>query len=122
MRRGETDQVGLEWLTTVFDRHTKAKARHCRDYRLLITDGHGSHLNLTFLDRCEARRIVVEARRIVVAPFPSHSTHRLPPLKRRRKRQKPLKNYLLDLEDAGQDAPVIFSPAKIRGLERERLR
>ena len=67
------DQVGLQWLINVFDRHTKAKARHGRDYRLLITDGHGSHFNLAFLDQCEARRIIV-------AIFPSHSTHRLQPL------------------------------------------
>jgi len=40
--------------------------------------------------------------------------------KRKRKRQNPLKNYLLDPEDAEQGAPVVFSPAKIqRARERE---
>ena len=67
------DQLGLEWLINVFDRHTKAKARQGRDYRLLITDGHGSHVNLAFLDWCDQHRILV-------AVFPSHSTHRLQPL------------------------------------------
>jgi hypothetical protein len=67
------DQLGLEWLINVFDRHTKAKARQGRDYRLLITDGHGSHVNLSFLDWCDQHRILV-------AIFPSHSTHRLQPL------------------------------------------
>ncbi|OAQ58563.1 DDE superfamily endonuclease, CENP-B-like protein [Purpureocillium lilacinum] len=37
-------ELGKEWLTSVFDRFTKAKARNGRDYRLLITDGHSSHL------------------------------------------------------------------------------
>jgi hypothetical protein len=63
----------LEWLTNVFDRYTKVKARHGRDYRLLIINGHGSHVNLIFLDQCETRRIIV-------AVFPSHSTYRLQPL------------------------------------------
>jgi hypothetical protein len=64
------DQIGLEWLIGVFNRHTKAKARQGRDYRLLIIDGHGSHVNLAFLDWCDAHRIIV-------AVFPSHSIHRL---------------------------------------------
>ena len=67
------DQIGLEWLINVFDRHTKAKARQGRDYRLLIIDGHGSHVTLAFLDWSDIHRIIV-------AVFPSHSTHRLQPL------------------------------------------
>jgi hypothetical protein len=67
------DQIGLEWLINTFDRHTKAKARQGRDYRLLIIDGHGSHVNLAFLDWCDAHRIIV-------AVFPPHSTHKLQPL------------------------------------------
>ena len=40
--------------------------------------------------------------------------------KRKRKRQKPLKNYLFNPEDVEQDAPVIFSPEKIqRARERK---
>ena len=38
------DDVALSWLEQVFDRHTKEKAG--RSYRLLIVDGHGSHLSM----------------------------------------------------------------------------
>ncbi|TKA70473.1 hypothetical protein B0A55_10853 [Friedmanniomyces simplex] len=38
---------------------TKRKARNGRDYRLLIVDGHGSHINMRFLDVCLADRILV---------------------------------------------------------------
>jgi hypothetical protein len=55
----------------VFDRYTKPKAR--REWRLLIVDGHGSHLTMRFLDWCKANRILVAA-------FPPLSTHRLQPL------------------------------------------
>jgi hypothetical protein len=67
------DDLGYEWLTTVFDRYTKQKARQGRDYRMLILDGHGSHVNMQFLDWCHEHRILV-------AVFPPHSTHRLQPL------------------------------------------
>ncbi|KID97311.1 DDE superfamily endonuclease, CENP-B-like protein, partial [Metarhizium majus ARSEF 297] len=66
-------ELGKEWLIGVFDRFTKAKARNGRDYRLLITDGHSSHVNMDFLEWCEQHRIIV-------AVFPPHSTHRLQPL------------------------------------------
>ncbi|KAH7460894.1 hypothetical protein FOMA001_g19363 [Fusarium oxysporum f. sp. matthiolae] len=42
-------ELGKEWLIGVFDRFTKAKARNGRDYRLLITDGHSSHINMGLL-------------------------------------------------------------------------
>jgi DDE superfamily endonuclease len=66
-------ELGKEWLMGVFDRFTKAKARNGRDYRLLITDGHSSHVNMDFLEWCDQHRIIV-------AVFPPHSTHRLQPL------------------------------------------
>jgi hypothetical protein len=65
------NEIGLAWLQQVFDRFTKAKAR--RDYRLLILDGHGSHLTADFIDFCDANRILL-------AIFPPHSTHSLQPL------------------------------------------
>ena len=55
------DDIGYEWLTTIFDRYTKQKARQGRDYRM------------RFLDWCNAHRILVTV-------FPPHSTHRLQPL------------------------------------------
>jgi hypothetical protein len=66
-------EVGQKWLKDVFDRISKPKARNGRDYRLLITDGHSSHVNMAFLEWCEEHRIIV-------AVFPPHSTHRLQPL------------------------------------------
>jgi DDE superfamily endonuclease len=67
------DELGKEWLVALFDRFTKRKARNGRDMRLLITGGHASHINMSFLDWCEQHRIIV-------AVFPPHSTHRLQPL------------------------------------------
>jgi len=63
----------MDWLIGVFDRFTKAKARNGRDYRLLITDGYSSYVNMDFLEWCEQYRIIV-------AVFPPYSTHRLQPL------------------------------------------
>jgi hypothetical protein len=67
------DNIGLAWLERVFDRCTKQKARHGRDWRLLILDGHGSHITKDFNDYCDSRRILL-------AVFPPHSTHTLQPL------------------------------------------
>jgi hypothetical protein len=63
--------MGQAWLEQVFDRCTKQKARS--SHRLLIVDGHASHLTLPFLDYCEKNRILV-------AILPPHATHRLQPL------------------------------------------
>jgi hypothetical protein len=62
------DNLGLEWLEKVFNKYTKAKAGRAR--RLLIVDGHSSHVNMRFLD-------VADRERILVHQFPAHSTHRL---------------------------------------------
>ena len=65
------NDLGIAWLEQMFDRYTKKKAR--RSYRLLIIDGHGSHLTMDFLNYCDQNRILL-------AVFPPHSTHRLQPL------------------------------------------
>jgi hypothetical protein len=65
------NDIGLAWLEQVFERFTKEKAR--RDYRLLILDGHGSHLTSDFIDFCDCNRILL-------AIFPPHATHSLQPL------------------------------------------
>lgn len=57
----------------MFDRHTKSKARLGRDYRLLLVDGHGSHMNMKFIEWCDQHNILL-------AVYPPHSTHRLQPL------------------------------------------
>lgn len=66
-----SDEHGLAWLEQVFDKEAKDKAR--RSWRLLFIDGHGSHLNMKFIERCEKLRILL-------AIYPPHSTHRLQPL------------------------------------------
>jgi hypothetical protein len=66
-----SDELGLSWLQSLFDPQTSGKAK--RDWRLLILDGHGSHCTLDFLEWCHKRRILV-------AIYPPHSTHRLQPL------------------------------------------
>jgi hypothetical protein len=65
------NELGLTWLQQVFDRYTKAKARI--HWRLLILDGHGSHVTREFIEFCDANRILL-------AIFPPHSTHSLQPL------------------------------------------
>lgn len=64
------DDLGYKWLVQVFDRCTK-HLKHRR--RLLIVDGHSSHVNMKFINRCDELRILL-------AVLPSHSTHRLQPL------------------------------------------
>jgi hypothetical protein len=65
------NDLGLSWLKQVFDRSTKEKAG--RSYRLLILDGHGSHLTMDFIEYCDRNRILL-------AVYPPHSTHTLQPL------------------------------------------
>jgi hypothetical protein len=67
------NNIGLAWLEQVFDCCTKQKVRHGRDWRLLILDGHGSHLTQDFIDYCNSHHILL-------AIFPPHSTHTLQPL------------------------------------------
>jgi hypothetical protein len=62
--------LGLEWLKH-FDTHTKA--RQVGSYRLLILDGHESHLNQDFKDYCLDNKILTLC-------MPAHSSHILQPL------------------------------------------
>ncbi|KAI1674800.1 DDE-1 multi-domain protein [Pyrenophora tritici-repentis] len=64
------DDVGLAWLEQVFDRYTKQRSGR---WRLLILDGHGSHLTMEFIKYCDRHRILL----IILPP---HSTHTLQPL------------------------------------------
>ena len=65
------NDIGLSWLKQVFDPSTNGKAG--RSYRLLILDGHGSHLTMDFIEYCDRNRILL-------AVYPPHSTHTLQPL------------------------------------------
>jgi hypothetical protein len=64
------DEIAMAWLEQVFDRHTKGKSGR---YRLLILDGHGSHISTKFIEYCHRNRILLSI-------FPPHSTHTLQPL------------------------------------------
>ncbi|SJX61013.1 related to transposase [Sporisorium reilianum f. sp. reilianum] len=66
-----TNELAIEWLETVFDPNTKPSAPSA--WRLLILDGHGSHVSTDFLNA---------AWRLCIAPLllPPHSTHLMQPL------------------------------------------
>lgn len=65
-----SDQLGLAWLRR-FHQDTTHKARNRK--RLLIVDGHSSHVNMEFLT-------LADSLRILILVLPPHSTHRLQPL------------------------------------------
>ena len=65
------DDLSVAWLKQVFDPTTSEKAQ--RNYRLLILNGHGSHVTTRFLDYCDKNRILVLV-------YPPHATHTLQPL------------------------------------------
>ena len=68
---GWTDNSsGLEWLKH-FDRHTRVRQRG--HWRMLILDGHESHVNAEFDEYCKANKIVPLC-------LPSHSSHLTQPL------------------------------------------
>jgi DDE superfamily endonuclease/Tc5 transposase-like DNA-binding protein/Psq-like protein len=66
-----TDEIGLRWLQKHFIPHTNSRVRG--RYRLLILDGHGSHLTPQF-DR------VCAENDIIPLCMPPHSSHLLQPL------------------------------------------
>jgi hypothetical protein len=66
-----TDALGLTWLKDTFNKHTQN--RTVRKYRLLILDGHGSHVTAEFNQYCSQNSIIVLC-------MPPHSSHLLQPL------------------------------------------
>ncbi|KAH6234950.1 hypothetical protein HBI42_020280 [Parastagonospora nodorum] len=64
------DNIGLAWLEQVFDRCTKQRSGR---WRLLIVDGHGTHVTKEFIDYCDRHRILLMV-------LPPHSAHTLQPL------------------------------------------
>jgi len=65
------DQLALEWLRKVF---LPESQRRCGDLpRLLIFDGHGSHITFDFISLCFSNNILLLC-------LPPHSTHLLQPL------------------------------------------
>jgi hypothetical protein len=63
--------IGLVWLQKVFERYTKPK--RTTQKRLLIVDGHSSHVNMAFVDWADQHGIILLI-------LPPHTTHRLQPL------------------------------------------
>jgi hypothetical protein len=64
------DKLGIAWIQR-FDKLTKKKAG--RSWRLLICDGHSTHVTMDFPSYATRNRMLVMV-------FPSHSTHTLQPL------------------------------------------
>jgi hypothetical protein len=62
---------GLEWLKRVFEPITRTKAEG--QYRLLICDGHDSHISGSFIAHCLQNRIILLI-------LPPHTSHLLQPL------------------------------------------
>jgi hypothetical protein len=66
-----TNKIGLWWLEHVSDKYTKDRTLGC--YRLLILDGHGSHVTPEFDQYCSEHLIILLC-------MPPHSSHLLQPL------------------------------------------
>ena len=49
-----SNEIGLQWLTTIFNRYTKEK----RGKRLLLIDGHSSHINMAFFDGADSGQFI----------------------------------------------------------------
>jgi len=65
--RGWTSDVhGLEWLRRCFEPATREKANG--GYRILILDGHGSHVTLPFINHCRQHKIIL----LRLIPHTSH--------------------------------------------------
>jgi hypothetical protein len=66
-----TDEIGLKWLKQVFDPFSKLHSTGAK--RLLILDGHSSHLNAEFDHFCKENAIISLC-------MPPHTSHLLQPL------------------------------------------
>jgi hypothetical protein len=66
-----TDEIGLRWLEKLFIPATTS--RTIGRYRLLVLDGHGSHLTPLFDQVCSENNIIPVC-------MPAHSSHLLQPL------------------------------------------
>jgi hypothetical protein len=64
-----SNDLGVDWLVNIFLRYT----RTVDEYRLLLLDGHNSHISPEFVDICKKNRVILGV-------FPPHTTHRLQPL------------------------------------------
>jgi hypothetical protein len=63
------DELGYYWLTKIYHPYSLKRIQH-GEKRLLILDGHGSHITLEFTEFCEAHDIILFC-------LPAPSTHNL---------------------------------------------
>ncbi|KAL2695218.1 hypothetical protein AAEP93_003971 [Penicillium crustosum] len=66
-----SDQIGLRWLEKLFIPSTSLRTKG--EYRLLILNGHGSHLTPKFNEICEKNKVIPIC-------MPAHPPHLLQPL------------------------------------------
>ena len=72
--KGWTDnEVGLLWLQKTFQPQSRVRMRHKNEPRLLLLDGHDSHVTGEAIDFCIRHNMKLIC-------LPSHSTHLLQPL------------------------------------------
>lgn len=64
------NDFGLSWLCEVFEPSTRPASP--RTWRLLIVDGHSSHINLAFIEKALEKKVLILV-------LPPHLTHRLQP-------------------------------------------
>ncbi|RYO08465.1 hypothetical protein AA0111_g12884 [Alternaria arborescens] len=96
------NDIGLAWLKQVFERETRRYAS--TGYRLLVLDGHGSHVTTDFIEYCHEHKILL-------AVLPPHATHTLQPLDVCM--FKPLSDaYSTELDGYLQDSQGILNIAK----------
>ena len=70
--KGWTSNVhGMYWLTRCFEPETREKA--AGEYRLLICDGHDSHITSPFIAHCIQHKIIL----LILSPHSSHLTQPL---------------------------------------------
>ena len=106
-----SDSIGYEWLTTVFEPETKPSTPR---RRLLVTDGHSSHLTAKFIAFCLEKAIDL----VVLPPHSSHITQPLDVAI-----FSPLKTYLsretdrLSRFDPGRISKVEWTTAYITARE-----
>ena len=70
--RWTNNELGLDWLKTVFEPNTGG-SHFQGEYRLLLVDGHDSHVSTEFIK-------YVQSKKIKCLCLPPHITHRLQPL------------------------------------------
>lgn len=67
------NELGLSWLTRIFNPSTYNRLENKKDYRLLIFDGRASYITNAVIKYCNANRIIMLC-------LPPHTTYLLQPL------------------------------------------